>query len=66
MLELFFQFYEKDVVAPDDDLAIVCKHVGAVEFFGVSQDKVHVRVDIVHPALVLYFALEPHGNLAVD
>src|SRR5919198_3571613 len=66
LLELFFQFDEQDVIAPYHDLAIVCKHVGAVELFGVCQDQVHVRVDVVHPALVLYFALESYSNLPVN
>src|SRR5690349_8322914 len=39
--EFFFQPDEEDVVAPDDDLAIVCKHVRAVELFGVCQYQVH-------------------------
>ena len=42
MSELFFQPDKEDIVAPDDDLAIVCKYIRAVKLFSVCKNKVHV------------------------
>jgi hypothetical protein len=66
MLELFFQFDEEDIIAPYDDLAIICKHIRAVELFGICEDEVHVGVNVVHPALVLDLTFESHSDFSVN
>ena len=65
-LELFFQFDEEDIIAPYDDLAIVCEHIGAVELFSICEDEVHVRINVVHSAFVFYLAFEPYCNFSVN